>query len=231
MRRVYCLSVSIVLIAWGLSIAGPFGSRNAPIVRHWTVPHDCRTTVAVVTSPQVLPNGNQDDCHTSPMPQSEFKGGARPAQAQSLPPVLTVPSTSQPPGTAGERRPDAGPDSLIGKLLPNPQIQVPPVDLGKLDLSKLPQPSVNISVPLSKGTSESIEQLTPRLHTSLTLIQAVLAGFGINLAGQWGALVVRGLQNFMSVWSAARKAASSTPLTESAEVIPGGVSTTRKRGT
>lgn len=229
MRKLVALA--LVLAVGGVAVAGPFFRCNVRSVRNPTCLPLCLPSVQPCRFQPILELGSQEPFLTSAMPVAESKEEVQTAQAPSLPPVRTEPSTSPVPAIVGEKRPDAGSPSLIGKLLPDGKIEINPPDLGKLDLSKLPQPKVSISVPLKPETSESLEALAPRLHTLLTFMQVVLGIFGVGKAGPWVLQAGSGLLSFTSALSKVSKAMSSGQVTASPPVTQAEAATTKSQAT
>lgn len=185
--------------------------------------------------------GSPENSPTSVTPPAELPEEVQAVQEQSLPPVVTVPGTSPQQGIAGDKRPDAGSPSLIGRLIGDKMKIELGDELAKVikdfDLSKLPQPKVSISAPISPETSASLESLPPRLHTLLTFLQVAAGLFVGGKLGQWGVLAVSGLRSFISgvsslqaQLSAAQQTASGAP-TASPAVTQAAPSTTPKPGT
>lgn len=245
MRKV--LAIVLVMAIGGIATAGPFCRLIARIVRGpCRVTHHCHQGNPGLFPP-TCPCGSQDSYLTSPMPLVEFKEEVQAVQAPSLPRVTTDPSTSPVQGIAGEKRPDAGPLSLIGLLrgndgkleiqlpdlskLPSPKVQVDlpdlsKLDLSKVDLSKVSMPRLNISGLIKPETSESLDSLAPRLHTLVTFTMGILGLFGVGKAGPWVVQAVSGLPRFLSALSTAWKSAASTPPTASPAVIQAAASMT-----
>lgn len=223
MIRVFAFFVLVAL--GGVAAAGPFCRVIARIVRGpCHVQGLSCSPIPAPCAPILLP-GSPEPCPPFVTPPSEFKEEVQAAQAPSLPLVKTAPYTSPAPAIVGEKRPDAGPPSLIGKLLGDGKVQVELPDLSKIDWSKLPTPQVNISAPIPPKTLESFESTVSRLDMFLTFSTVVLSLFGVGKLGQWVAPVVSGLRNFGSALSALRQAQQSGALNTSPGVTPAEAST------
>lgn len=144
--------------------------------------------------------GRKGECPPRSIPLVEFRAAGRPAPERlSLSRAMEATSSS-PPGTAGDRRPDAGLPSLIGLLRDGGSIKLELDDPKGLLLrgAKEPQP---ISVPLSQATSDSLDSSARRLPTLLTFIQVTLGVLAASQAAPWVTRLASGLLQFLAVLS------------------------------